>query len=69
MDNWIPCKNGLPVECGLYLVTTKAGRIKMDRFYPDANIWGINTRNGYEHAMYKAWMPLPRPWEGADDDL
>ena len=64
MSEWIPCDDRLPHEYDLYLVTTKNGRVKMDRFYPDSNIWGINTRYGYEKAEYRAWMRMPRPYEG-----
>lgn len=64
MSDWTPCKDRMPTEYALYLVTTKAGRVKMDRFYPDLKVWGINTRYGYEKATYTAWQPIPEPWKG-----
>ena len=65
-DGWTSCTDSMPTEYALYLVTTKAGRVKMDRFYPDLKAWGLNTRYGYEQTQYRAWQKMPKPYEGRE---
>ena len=66
-QEWIPCSERLPSEYSddkTVLVTTDVdfdglGVIIMPTC--DVNSW---YRKGY----ISAWMPLPKPWEGTDDE-
>ena len=63
---WIPCSVMLPENDGEYLVTLRAitqlqkacAKIDIARF------------DGKWHKAYPvvAWMPLPKPWEGGQDE-
>ena len=56
---WIPCKERLPKEAEPILVTINGKTF----FAP----FGINEESSKELGAV-AWMPLPEPWEGADDE-
>ena len=80
---WIPCSEKLPEENGVYLVTVRSieeewafviyawfnteipfvygqkGWTPLNEFYDLANRIRPDI---------VAWMPLPKPWKGADDD-
>ena len=68
-QEWIPCSERLPEEEGMFLVTAK--KLGFGCEYYDVKIeycapfheW-IYVGN-YEVV---AWMPLPEPWKGADDE-
>ena len=57
-QEWIPCKERLPKEAEPILVTINGKTF----FAP----FGINEESSKELGTV-AWMPLPEPWEGADD--
>ena len=72
---WIPCSKKMPEESGPYLTWSAIG------FVPD-HVDEQNTYEGIAIANYSkdscdwfgtekvyAWMPLPDPWEGADDEI
>ena len=75
-DRWIPCEERMPmynVDVLVYrptmgqkiIVDTYCGFYgedidDLDEWYEG---WGISR----EHAV-TAWMPLPKPWKGADDE-
>ena len=78
---WTPCSERPPEEKGKYLVTEKVYAITDNNhagkysvlveevaydpvFYKHSGGWA-RTRTKYETV---AWMPLPEPWEGADND-
>lgn len=63
MSEWILCEERLPDKCDQYLITTSNGRVKIDRFYPDSKVWGVNTRYGYKNVEYIAWMPIPKAYQ------
>ena len=52
-DGWICCEERQPMKPGSYLTTTKAGAVRVNRFYGDQ--WGHKN-----NAV--AWRPLPDPW-------
>ena len=56
---WIPCKERLPKEAEPILVTINGKTF----FAP----FGINEESSKELGVV-AWMPLPEPWKGADDE-
>lgn len=58
-QEWIPCKERLPKEAEPILVTINGKTY----FAP----FGINEESSKELGTV-AWMPLPEPWKGADDD-
>lgn len=68
---WIPATERLPEEHGIYLVTAtgeehgkKYKRVEIGQWLGDT-FW-----IGWYESKKKilAWMPLPQPWKGADDE-
>lgn len=71
-DEWIPCSERLPSESGDYLCTipldadetyTEVLMFHKGRFYEDDDEWGATY-----HDDVLAWMPLPEPYKGGDDE-
>ena len=71
-DRWIPCSERLPSEQGQYLVTFPLSNgdpwvyvlsFCKGKFYETDDEWG-----DAEYDDVTAWMPLPEPWKGADDE-
>ena len=69
---WIPCAERLPSEQGQYLVTFPLcnGEPWVDvlnfckgKFYETDDEWG-----DVEYDDVTAWMPLPEPWKGANNE-
>lgn len=65
--NWIPCSERLPENNNTVLITHRGG---VSVGWYNGRYWkrGASTK----HRSIKtvtAWMPLPKPWEGADDVL
>lgn len=69
---WIPCSERLPSEQGQYLVTFPLCNeepwvyilsFNKGKFYETDDEWG-----DVEYDDVTAWMPLPKPWKGADDE-
>lgn len=56
---WIPCCTALPKENGYYLTTTMYNAVCLD-------YW--NTDNFDRTEIVLAWMPLPTPWEGEQNE-
>ena len=70
---WIPCSERMPSEQGQYLVTFPLCNgepwvyilsFNKGKFYETDDEWG-----DVEYDDATAWMPLPKPWKGADDDM
>ena len=71
-QGWIPCSERLPSEQGQYLVTFPLCNgepwvyilsFNKGKFYETDDEWG-----DVEYDDVTAWMPLPEPWKGADDE-
>ena len=56
---WIPCCTALPKENGYYLTTTMYNAVCLD-------YW--NTDNFDRTEIVLAWMPLPTPWKGEQNE-
>lgn len=66
LPTWIPCSKRIPTKAGHYLCSfNKPNRI--DNIYVDLAYWTGSRWYGYLANEINAWMPLPTPWEGADD--
>ena len=75
-QEWIPCSERLPSENGDYFVTLENGVVKILGYsttqrttYPKGFYYikdGFSWRQMQNPVV--AWMPLPEPWKGADDD-
>ena len=72
VHGWIPCSERLPSESGDYLCTipldadetyTEVLMFHKGRFYEDDAEWGATF-----HDDVLAWMPLPKPYKGGDDE-
>ena len=64
VTQWIPCSERLPKRCNYYIVTDFG---KVDEAYYDSDgrwfSWGGNKLKDVT-----AWMPLPDPYEGGEQD-
>ena len=75
---WIPCSERLPEEdiCNSYLIAWIPANEKvkcgLPHYYQVADWEDGDWTNldfcGHEEIVILAWMPLPKPWEGADDE-
>jgi hypothetical protein len=75
---WIPCSERLPEEdiCNSYLIAWIPANEKvkcgLPHYYQVADWEDGDWTNldfcGHEEIVILAWMPLPEPWEGADDE-
>lgn len=64
---WIPCSERLPEEEGIYLVT--ATNYIFDTEEIAVGTCYFNTEYGFSNnRKILAWMPLPDPWKGADNE-
>lgn len=59
-QEWIPCSERLPSKDGKYLIVGRQGAV---------NILPYRDGRWYGRWGVIAWMPLPKPWKGADDEL
>jgi hypothetical protein len=72
-QQWIPCSERLPSE-GEYVLVTENwnGYVRMWRLQSIDNepTWEVDGMDWYNADIDEAvaWMPLPKPWEGADDE-
>ena len=76
-NRWIPCSDRLPEEDGRYLVTLENGHEKILNYattqtirYPQGFYY--ITEDGFAwrqtQNLVTAWMPLPEPWKGGEND-
>lgn len=68
LQEWIPCSERLPRESGTYLTTTAKGSVCTDHYY--ANSTDLSDRHWSYRSRREpiAWMPLPTPDKGGDDE-
>lgn len=65
-QEWIPCSERLPNKKDVVLITNDKGNVRCGQFrYTDGKYW-VWKGNTLEKVL--AWMPLPKPWKGADDE-
>lgn len=71
-QGWIPCSERMPEYRKIVLISTfwgvKTGFLDSTEAYGD--FWEIieNDATTALHNIY-AWMPLPAPWEGEEDEF
>ena len=70
---WIPCSERLPNESDYYLVTLRNAfddiEICVVWFAHEGDYsCGSEWREITDSDTVLAWMPLPKPWKGADDE-
>ena len=69
-QEWIPCSERLPEEEGEYLVTAK--KYAFDSSYYDVQIAYCSPNKKWfriSNCEIVAWMPRPKPWKGADNEV
>lgn len=67
VSEWIPCSERLPKGQGYYICTCKDGsKYKRATVVKWSNGWQLTGARAYWIVL--AWMPLPNPWKGADDE-
>ena len=62
---WIPCSERLPKENTEVLMSLEWG---IDIGECRNGDWHSEWINHYDDGNVLAWMPLPKPWKGADDE-
>ena len=65
-QGWIPCSERLPKKYEQVLCCNKDGRVfstALTYVHPEYKYWYFG-----KHRSVIAWMPLPKPWKGADDE-
>ena len=75
-QGWIPCSERLPEDEGRYLCTVNAELHQVRDMLYKPTSWGGEHRckwklqeDCYAYDWFVlAWMPLPKPWRGADDE-
>lgn len=66
-QGWIPCSERLPKRQGHYICTCKDGsKYKRTTFVKWSNGWQLTGTRSYWIVL--AWMPLPKPYKGEDDE-
>lgn len=66
-QEWTPCSEGMPKRQGYYSCTCKDGsKYKRTTVVKWSNGWQLTGARAYWIVL--AWMPLPDPWKGADDE-
>ena len=65
-QEWIPCSERLPKENTEVLMSLEWG---VDIGEYRNGEWHSEWINHYDDDNVLAWMPLPKPWKGADDDM
>ena len=63
---WIPCSERLPKENTEVLMSLEWG---VDIGEYRNGEWHSEWINHYDDGNVLAWMPLPKPWKGADDEF
>lgn len=64
---WIPCSERLPARQGYYICACKDGsRVLKTTTIKWSNGWQLSGTRAYWKVI--AWMPLPEPMKGADDE-
>ena len=66
-DRWIPCSERLPQIGQKVLASTKKTVFTQvfKGYYSDPTRWEWQNNSAKK---IEAWQPLPKPWEGAEDD-
>lgn len=64
-QEWIPCSERLPKENTEVLMSLEWG---IDIGEYRNGDWHSEWINYYDDGDVLAWMPLPKPWKGADDE-
>lgn len=73
-QEWIPCSERLPRPYTEVLVCDECGWVSLGSYRPcdvtekDSG-WSTLTSIKLPTDEVLAWMPLPKPWKGADDDI
>ena len=65
-QGWIPCSERLPKENTEVLISLEWG---IDIGEYRNGDWHSEWINHYDDDDVLAWMPLPKPWKGADDEV
>ena len=67
-DRWIPCSERLPNENEWVLCSCNNG-FAILILKLKGNVWHKTEFVEYLSKFVNAWMPLPKPWKGADDEV
>ena len=65
-QRWIPCSERMPNKKEVVLITNDKGNVRSGQFRGTHGKYWIWKSNTLETVL--AWMPLPKPWKGADDE-
>lgn len=63
-QQWIPCSERLPDKTGRYLVC----KSDWGSFEVDVDAYSEEGKSWFTSRGVRAWMPLPDPWKGDEDE-
>ena len=66
-QEWIPCSERLPNENEWVLCSCNNG-FAISILKLKGKVWHKTESIEYLPKFVNAWMPLPKPWKGADDE-
>ena len=65
---WIPCSERLPNDAKDVLVCMRNGWIYMASYRHNRRLWKFYADGYADCEIVIAWMPLPTPYKGGDDE-
>ena len=63
---WIPCSEQLPKDASTVLLTDRFRTVRFGYVDFDGNWYLGDAETKVDPGEVIAWMPLPRPWRGAE---
>lgn len=66
--DWIPCSERLPSDAKEVLVCMKNGWIDTASYRGNKKHWRFDATDVAPCDLILAWMPLPTPYKGGDDE-
>lgn len=66
---WIPCNKKMPEPGSWAIWCSVKGIIQVARWKEDAIDHFFPDQGFFQLEDAVAWMPLPKPWKGADDEM
>lgn len=70
-ERWIPCPERLPKKGEVVLITNGKGNVRCGQYRSEHDVRGETHYwwwKGKTVESVLAWMPLPKPYKGGDDE-
>lgn len=70
IGEWIPCSERLPKEKdGKVLICEENGKVMTGKYSEYSDTWYKGDMCGVGDSKVIAWMPLPKPYKGENEDV